>query len=217
MKVNAKKLLVVNRFEILEGHLTEAEQLWANSLARKILKNLVIYKGLTDNRCVLLYEVEDLFELQLKLASDEYQQTVQSLSSLMASDFRQEIVGLVEEVCPRDTLVPITPFMQLRHIEVPLSGIEPYLEWRQRRIFDYVKRNDKVHSFLAFHSVFSTTPGVLFVVEFTDNPVEYRNSFLTSEYQAIIEEAGHAHIKGGLNTVEYQLAVKPLLLEMESV
>lgn len=88
-----------------------------------------------------------------------------------------------------------------------LSNIDFYLEWRRRRIFEFVKRNDKVTSFLAFHSVFSTVPGVLFVTEFEGNPDEYRASFLTDEYKQIIKEAGHDHIKSGeqgLQTFEYE-------------
>lgn len=125
----------------------------------------------------------------------------------MQSDFHQSIVGLVEEVLERKQLIPKTKYMQLRSIEVPLSNIDFYLEWRRRRIFEFVKRNDKVTSFLAFHSVFSTVPGVLFVTEFEGNPDEYRASFLTDEYKQIIKEAGHDHIKSGeqgLQTFEYE-------------
>jgi quinol monooxygenase YgiN len=211
MKIDTKSLLVVNRFESMQGHLTEIERLWTNSTARKTLTNSILYKGLNDNTLVLLYEVTDFSELQKKLESAEYQKFVYEIAPLLASDFHQEIAGLVETVRTRQTLVPTTAFMQLRHIEVPLSGIEPYLDWRKRRIFEFVKRNNKVQSFLAFHSVFSTEPGVLFVTEFAGDPDEYRNSFLTPEYQQIIKEAGHDHIKGGLHTTEYQLGVAPLL------
>jgi len=110
-------------------------------------------------------------------------------------------------VIRRKQLIPKTKYMQLRSIEVPLSDIDSYLEWRKRRIFEFVKRNDKVTSFLAFHSVFSTVPGVLFVTEFEGNPDEYRASFLTDEYKQIIKEAGHDHIKSGeqgLQTFEYE-------------
>ncbi|HEU4962732.1 MAG TPA: hypothetical protein VFV52_02590, partial [Bacilli bacterium] len=59
----------------------------------------------------------------------------------------------------------------------------------------------------------STTPGVLFVAAFSSDPTEFRDSFLTPEYQQIIKEAGHDHIKGGLSTIEYRMAVAPLQLE----
>ncbi|MBL0387620.1 hypothetical protein JJB07_13350 [Tumebacillus sp. ITR2] len=213
MNIDTKQLIVVNHFEVAANTQEQVERLFTESAARKSLKHAVLYKGLDDNKYVLLYEVADFAELQAKLECEAYREFVAELTPHLASDFHQEIAGLVEAVRDRETLVPTTPFMQLRHIEVPLSGIEPYLDWRRRRIFEYVKKNDLVGSFLAFHSVVSTTPGVLFVVEFSHDPVEYRNSFLTPEYQVIIKEAGHDHIKGGLNTVEYQLAVAPLALQ----
>lgn len=217
MKIDTNTLLVVNRFEVMEGKLPTVVQAWVNSAARKLLTHSVLYKGLTDNTLVLLYEITDFSELQSKLEDSRYQEFIATIKPFMASDFHQQITGLVEKVRERNTSVPTTSFMQLRYIEVPLSGIEPYLEWRRRRIFEFVKRNDLVQSFHAFHSVFSTQPGILFVVEFNEDPETYRNSFLTPEYQQIIKEAGHDHIKGGLYTMEYQLAVAPLVLQSNNI
>lgn len=205
MNMNGKSLVIVNRFEIAKEHIDGLKMAWEASKVSQVLKNSVIYEGISENLIVMLYEVESLDQLQEKLESEEYKAFIKQITPYVMSDFHQEVVGLVDEVVPRDTLVPRTPYMQLRHIEVPLSGIEPYLEWRKRRIFEFVKRNDKVHSFLAFHSFFSTQPGVLFITEFTGDPETYRNSFLTPEYKVIIQEAGHDHIKGGLYTSEFKL------------
>lgn len=199
--------LAVMEWEVEEGKLDEAAKIWTNSKVSNFFENSVLYKGLTKNSLVVLYEVTNFSVIQQFVESDEFKQFVKAQAKYMQSDFHQSIVGLVEDVIRRKQLIPKTRYMQLRSIEVPLSDIDSYLEWRKRRIFEFVKRNDKVTSFLAFHSVFSTVPGVLFVTEFEGNPDEYRASFLTDEYKQIIKEAGHDHIKSGeqgLQTFEYE-------------
>ena len=199
--------LAVMEWEVEEGKLDEAAKIWINSKVSNFFENSVLYKGLTKNSLVVLYEVTNFSVIQQFVESDEFKQFVKAQAKYMQSDFHQSIVGLVEDVIRRKQLIPKTKYMQLRSIEVPLSDIDSYLEWRKCRIFEFVKRNDKVTSFLAFHSVFSTVPGVLFVTEFEGNPDEYRASFLTDEYKQIIKEAGHDHIKSGeqgLQTFEYE-------------
>ncbi|MBS6119297.1 hypothetical protein LIR39_06955 [Streptococcus sp. MSK15_114] len=207
LKIMKAPYLAVMEWEVEEGKLDEAAKIWINSKVSNFFENSVLYKGLTKNSLVVLYEVTNFSVIQQFVESDEFKQFVKAQAKYMQSDFHQSIVGLVEDVIRRKQLIPKTKYMQLRSIEVPLSDIDSYLEWRKRRIFEFVKRNDKVTSFLAFHSVFSTVPGVLFVTEFEGNPDEYRASFLTDEYKQIIKEAGHDHIKSGeqgLQTFEYE-------------
>ena len=207
LKIMKAPYLAVMEWEVEEGKLDEAAKIWSNSKVSNFFENSVLYKGLTKNSLVVLYEVTNFSVIQQFVESDEFKQFVKAKAKYMQSDFHQSIVGLVEDVIRRKQLIPKTKYMQLRSIEVPLSDIDSYLEWRKRRIFEFVKRNDKVTSFLAFHSVFSTVPGVLFVTEFEGNPDEYRASFLTDEYKQIIKEAGHDHIKSGeqgLQTFEYE-------------
>ena len=207
LKIMKAPYLAVMEWEVEEGKLDEAAKIWINSKVSNFFENSVLYKGLTKNSLVVLYEVTNFSVIQQFVESDEFKQFVKAQAKYMQSDFHQSIVGLVEDVIRRKQLIPKTKYMQLRSIEVPLSDIDSYLEWRKRRIFEFVTRNDKVTSFLAFHSVFSTVPGVLFVTEFEGNPDEYRASFLTDEYKQIIKEAGHDHIKSGeqgLQTFEYE-------------
>lgn len=207
LKIMKAPYLAVMEWEVEEGKLDEAAKIWTNSKVSNFFENSVLYKGLTKNSLVVLYEVTNFSVIQQFVESDEFKQFVKVQAKYMQSDFHQSIIGLVEDVIRRKQLIPKTKYMQLRSIEVPLSDIDSYLEWRKRRIFEFVKRNDKVTSFLAFHSVFSTVPGVLFVTEFEGNPDEYRASFLTDEYKQIIKEAGHDHIKSGeqgLQTFEYE-------------
>lgn len=204
LEKNGAPYLVVTEFEFFPGKENTIVNIWNLSEAKKNLNESVLYKAIKKNTLVLLYKVEDFNGAQKFIESIEFNHFIDDVAEYLNSDLHQEIVALVKHVEPRENLLPTSEFMQLRHIEVPLSGIESYLDWREETIFDYVRRNDKVKSFVAFHSLLSTTPGVLFVTEFEDDPDEYRESFLTPEYQKIIKEAGHDHIKGGLNTFEYK-------------
>ncbi|MFW2491739.1 hypothetical protein ACN077_24760 [Clostridium chromiireducens] len=207
MNLNTKKgsYLVVMEWEYMKGSEEKVASLWNQSEAKKLMPSAVLYKAIKKDTFVIIYSVKDFLEIQAFVESNEYKAFVNAIAEYTISDIHQDIHGFVDTVLPRESFVPQTKYMQLRQIEVPLSGIDDYLEWRKRTIFKYVQKNDKVTSFLAFHSVLSSTPGVLFVTEFEGNPDEYRNSFLTPEYQVIIKEAGHDHIKGGLNTFEYEL------------
>lgn len=204
LEKNGAPYIVVTEFEYLTGKEDTIINIWNLSEAKKILKESVLYKAIQKNSFVLLFKINDFSEVQQYIEGTEYKQFIDDVAEYLDSDIHQEIVALVKHVEPRENLLPTSEFMQLRHIEVPLSGIESYLDWRERTIFEFVKRNDKVKSFVAFHSLLSSTPGVLFITEFEGDPDEYRESFLTPEYQEIIKEAGHDHIKGGLNTFEYK-------------
>ncbi|WP_270660514.1 hypothetical protein [Enterococcus thailandicus] len=196
--------LVVTEFEFLPGRDQAIIDAWESSNAKTLLDESVLYRALKKDTLVLLYKINSFSQLQNYIESEEFSQFIDSISNKLGSDLHQEVVALVTHVTSRENLLPTTKYMQLRHIEVPLSGVEDYLDWREDTIFKYVKQNEKVTSFVAFHSLFSSTPGVLFVTEFEGDPDEYRESFLTPKYQEIIKEAGHDHIKGGLNTFEYE-------------
>ncbi len=196
--------LVVTEFEFMPNTSDQIIDKWNKSTAKKKLPESVLYEALKKDTLVLLYTINEFNDAQTFIESYDFKDFIAEVADSLNSDLHQEIVALVKHVAPRDQLLPTTRYMQLRHIEVPLSGIEEYLDWREETIFDYVSRNEKVTSFVAFHSLLSSTPGVLFVTEFEGDPDEYRNSFLTPEYQKIIKEAGHDHIKGGLNTFEYR-------------
>lgn len=144
LKIMKAPYLAVMEWEVEEGKLDEAAKIWINSKVSNFFENSVLYKGLTKNSLVVLYEVTNFSVIQQFVESDEFKQFVKAQAKYMQSDFHQSIVGLVEDVIRRKQLIPKTKYMQLRSIEVPLSDIDSYLEWRKRRIFEFVKRNDKV-------------------------------------------------------------------------
>ena len=132
----------------------------------------------------------------------------EKLGAHLASDFRRQLLAFVE--APKDTsdALPATAYLQLRHVEVPPDRYADYRAWRERTIFDVVRTATEVEVFLAYHTVLSTEPGVMFVSGFSGPVDNYTAVFSSPRYQQIVREAGGQFITGGdrgLYTRLYQL------------
>lgn len=121
----------------------------------------------------------------------------ETLGPDLASDFRRQLLAFVE--APKDTPhpLPVTPYVQLRHVEVPPDRFADYRAWRDRTIFEVVRTAPEVEVFLAYHSVLSTEPGVMFVSGFSGPVDAYSAIFNSPRYQGIVREAGDQFITGG--------------------
>ncbi|MDP5211011.1 hypothetical protein [Microbulbifer sp. 2205BS26-8] len=147
-------------------------------------------------RFLELISIDDISELSeiIKLKD----QLPDFFYSYLKSDWHQQVVELLDVVRPTGELLPTDKKLQLRYIEVPLSVFDEYREWRENTIYDVVKNSDSINGFLAYQSVFSTKPGVLFMSTFEGNTKDYmKQNFLTERYQGIVKEAGDRYIVGG--------------------
>lgn len=134
---------------------------------------------------------------------------LKNIAPLMRSDWRRHVLEIVEPVKAQASLLPNTAYIQLRHIEVPLSVYQNYISWRKQTIFEHVRKQDLISSFMAYHSLLSTEPGVMFLAGFNCLEQDYVACFNNPHYQNIIKEAGQQYIAGGekgLYTHIYQRA-----------
>jgi hypothetical protein len=115
----------------------------------------------------------------------------------LLTDIRRQVLTLIEAVKDQNQLVPTTRYLQLRHIEVPLAVYDDYIKWREQTIFKHVRNQSVISSFVAYHSLISTEPGIMFLSCFDDNISEYQAGFESPEYKQIIKEAGTNFIAGG--------------------
>ncbi|AHG20884.1 hypothetical protein Z042_15700 [Chania multitudinisentens RB-25] len=121
-----------------------------------------------------------------------------NLTELLSGDVKRELVKYVESPIASEKCFPDSEYVQLRHVEVVPEFHSQYRSWREETIFNVVRSNkDKIESFEAYHSVFSTQPGVMFVSAFSVAPEEYMKSFTDENYQKIIQQAGDKYITGG--------------------
>lgn len=121
----------------------------------------------------------------------------ETLSQYAEGDFRRELLTYIEEPKPIDTPLPDTANLELRRVEVRPPQYDDYRAWRNRTIFDVVRAAPEVSTFSAYHTVFSTHPGVLFLSGFDGSLNDYRQVFSSARYRQIVQAAGAKYITRG--------------------
>jgi hypothetical protein len=126
-----------------------------------------------------------------------FQASWERLGLHLASDFRRQLLEFVEAPKSCSQPLPTTAWLQLRHVEVPPLAHDDYLAWREATIFDVVRQAPEVKEFIAYHSLLSTEPGVMFLSGFDGDLEAYSRHFSSPRYQQIVREAGTQFITGG--------------------
>lgn len=187
-------LLLITEVFAKKGSTDQAIDEWTR-LRTDTGSDSTLYRSTVDNA---LLELSALTEIaQLDKERECFGKLLTDLAPFVDGDFRRQVLEFVEAPKPVDASLPSTPYIQLRHIEVPPAVLATYREWRERTIFDVVRRADEVKVFLAYHSLLSTEPGVMFVSGFEVDPDRYAAVFNTDEYQEIVRQAGSKYIAGG--------------------
>ncbi len=168
----------------------------------ELLSRLPVAEGRRVLKSVVNPEVVEIRALNESLSLKEL--TLQApqvgdseIAPLLVGDVRREILTFVE--APKDCadLLPRTRFIQLRHVEVKPSMMSAYREWREKTIFDVVRGHAPAEVFLAYHSLISGQPGVMFVAGFDTEVETYTSAFTSPRYQDIVQQAGDTYITGG--------------------
>ena len=118
-------------------------------------------------------------------------------AELLIGDVQREILVLVEALKDSPEIIPTTRYIQLRHVEVKPHMMSKYLEWRNKTIFNVVREHNPVEAFLAYHSLVSNVPGVMFISGFNSSIEQYTAAFTDERYSKIVQEAGDTYITGG--------------------
>ena len=170
-------------------------------------KNQVLQciKNITSNRtdsCVYISEDEgSILEIKsISALSDldsSYLFDTKEFDKNLASDIQRQVLRLKNIVKPQESILPESKYLQLRHIEVPLHILEEYHMWRDQTIFSHVVKQSEIESFLAYHSIISTEPGVMFLSGFSCKIDDYLSGFKKPEYIDIVKQAGEKYIFGG--------------------
>jgi hypothetical protein len=184
----------------------EAIAVWQD---RPTAPGSVFYQGLEAATLLELTPLDGLTELAG--LEEHWRQQAKALAGLVVGDVRRQVLRFVEapKPAPAGAALPDTPYVQLRHVEVKPPVHEEYLAWRDGTIFDVVRTTEQVETFLAYHSLLSTEPGVMFVSGFSCAPEEYLPAFSSERYGEI---ARHAHARfvteEGLYTRLYRRVTK---------
>ncbi|MBI3230502.1 MAG: hypothetical protein HYZ45_10085 [Burkholderiales bacterium] len=191
----ASPILLVTEIFPVAGKIDQVAKAWAGLSLPTVSSARAIYRALDDSSCIELLALEDMS--QIALLDSFWQQSWSAVGADLAGDFQRQLLRFVEAPKNCDTPLPNTPFIQMRHVEVKPVVYQDYLAWRERTIFEVVRKSEEVQSFLAYHSVVSTEPGVMFVSGFAVAPEQYLVPFTSPHYQNIVAEAGNTYITGG--------------------
>ena len=189
MNNSPANIILINEFTPLEGKVEDSIH-----LLQKIKNNVPSCIYLSENEKSILNinsfgslsELDEISQLNLK-----------ELNANLASDFKCQILSLKKVVKPQNSILPESKYLQLRHIEVPLHVLNDYHEWRESTIFKHVIKQQEIESFLAYHSIISTEPGVMFLSGFSCEINNYLDGFKQPSYIDIVKQAGEKYIYGG--------------------
>jgi hypothetical protein len=156
-----------------------------------------LYRSVGGSTLLELRGIESLE--QLSAIADGWRELGTALAPGLTGDFRRSVHEFVEAPKTSPHALPDTPYVQLRSVQVKPPMLSAYRDWRERTIFDVVRRSPDVEVFFAYHSVLSTEPGVLFISGFKCAPEQHAATFTTAEYEAILRQARDTYIvpRGG--------------------
>lgn len=191
----SSKLLLVSEVFAEAGQAAVAAKAWAAQQPPAVVQARTVYEAIDGSSALELVAVPCLGSIaQL---STWWRQCWEAVGAHLHGDFRRQLLEFIE--APKDTadLLPTTPYIQMRHVEVRPPAHNDYLAWRDRTIFEVVRNADEVDVFLAYHSVISTEPGVMFVSGFSCEVDAYTTVFTSTAYQDIVRQAGDQFITDG--------------------
>ncbi|WP_255955368.1 hypothetical protein [Streptomyces odontomachi] len=184
-------LLLVTEVPVRESEADSAVKNWQEVHARH-QDGRALYRSIDDRTLLELRPLtgdDDIAGLQ-----DDARELWDALSPLLAGDFRRHLYSFVEAPKGCASALPDTPYVQLRRVEVKPPVISEYRAWRDRTIFEVVREADESEVFLAYHSLLSSEPGVLFVAGFSVDPARHNGVYETPAYDAILAEVRQKYI-----------------------
>lgn len=186
-----------------------------NKYKNKVTEHLI---DTDQKRYLLSFDSGEILQLcgydsvaEFATSTEELDETLRRFSPYMIGDVRRELLTYVEAPKPTPATLPQNDYIQLRHVEVPPQRQLAYRAWREETIFQVVKQSDLVETFLAYHSLISGQPGVMFLSGFSTDPKKYLSVFDSTHYKDIVRQAGDKYITGGNNGLYTRLYSRPEL------
>jgi len=204
----SSQYLLVTEYEVDPSKQKKTIEKWYECFnAEKNVRTL--YYNEKMHSLLEIYGFSDLTQLNQELIVQSKSSYAQQILPWMDSDWRRQVLGLKDIVIDQNGIIPNSLYLQLRYIEVPLKKYEEYDNWRKNTIFKYVRQKEQIKSFLAYHTILSTRPGVMFICGFDCPTEDYLEIFSADEFQKISNEAKNKYIYNGPNglfTKVYQQA-----------
>ena len=199
----AAKLILITEIFPEPSRFEEAAGYWRRQSTPGASRQRAVYESAERESLLELLALDRLEDLAA--LGPLWAEQATALAPLLAADVRRQVLELVEAVKPADAPLPRTRHLQLRHVEVKPQVYGAYRAWRERTIYEVARRSPEIDVFLAYHSLISAEPGVMFLSGFTCRPEEYERVFRTPEYAEIVQQAGDTYITGGASGLYTQI------------
>ncbi|MFJ6831652.1 hypothetical protein [Streptomyces sp. NPDC091209] len=188
-------LMTVTELSVKPDLAADAAAAWLDHHSTSGFEGRVLYRGLEGPTLLELAPLNGYDQIE-GLRTD-WRKLWDAVGPMAEGDFRRQLLHYVEAPKPTSEALPATPYVQMRHVEVPPPNYRAYRAWREETIFDVVRNAPEVEVFEAYHSVLSSEPGVMFVSGFSCEPAAYQAVFSSPRYQEIVRQAGDQYITGG--------------------
>ncbi|GAA2138589.1 hypothetical protein [Glycomyces algeriensis] len=187
--------LLTTELPVQADRADEAVDAWSELLAAAADKDRALYRCLEANTLLELRALTGLDEIAA--ADADFEPQWNTVGPYAAGDFRRQALRFVEAPKEPGTALPVTPYVQLRYVEVKPQAYEAYRAWREATVFDVVRDAEEVESFSTYHTVVSTQPGVLFLSGFSCAPEQYQRPFSSDRFTEMVQQAGDRYFAGG--------------------
>jgi hypothetical protein len=187
--------LLTTELPVQSDRADEAVKAWSELLAAAADKDRALYRCLEANTLLELRALTGLDEIAA--ADADFEPQWNTVGPYAAGDFRRQALRFVEAPKEPGTALPVTPYVQLRYVEVKPTAYEAYRAWREATVFDVIRDAEEVESFSTYHTVVSTQPGVLFLSGFSCAPEQYQRPFSSDSFTEMVQQAGDRYFTGG--------------------
>jgi len=189
-------LIVTSELAVEPECFEQAEKAWIQfEHATATGRRSTLYRSLDGTSLLEFTPLSEAAEIEA--LRGEWIRQFKHLAQYAAGDFSRELLHYVEAPKDIEEDLPRTRYVQMRHVEVKPEQYRAYRAWREETIFDVVRGHEAVKVFLAYHSVFSSAPGVMFIAGFDCDVEQYNTAFTSPRYQEIVKQAGDQYITGG--------------------
>lgn len=199
MRTTSAPFVLKNTYITDRKNINELRRLIAGPMAIDRVIDRVAYISDTDEEIVEIVGFDSVVPLSLFLEGEKLNKDSRQIRELMTQDIRREILKIHTTVKGAEFQIPTAENLQIRFIEVPGVVLDEYFEWRKKTIFKHVEGREDVGSFLAYHSLVSSNPGVTFLVEYTGSYENLMEGFTSPQYREIVRQADRFIVGGNVN------------------
>jgi hypothetical protein len=166
-----------------------------------------IYQHEAGDRLLELVALPDLGALGPLMSDPAWLEIERSVRPRLAVDFRRQVHTL--RYCARQSsTLPTAASLQLTRMEVAPKLTQSHQALREQMLYPHAEKSSVVESFLAFDSLISTEPGVLYLTGFSCEKSRFVEEFATGRQREFLTEVALRFVIGGEAAIHSSLWLK---------